>query len=655
MKFGGWIMGCIALTAALLGLGITAPWGLGFSVCYLAAFAAVSGAVYHFPSRWGYRQALLLALALGACLRLLMLPFPVNSDLYRYIWEGLVQLSGYNPFRYAPADAALAALAKGPGEAIWPLINHKEWSAAYPPLALLLFRGLAVISISPLFFKLVIVLADLLTLLPLAALARHHRLPPGRIIWYAANPLLLVFIAGEGHLDSLMVLGLVTGLAFLFADRDRTGWFFLGCAAMIKYWAVLAVPFMLRKDNWKQSWTFLVPCAAYFFYLDAGSHLFVSLWRFGSRMHYNDFIPALIRPWAGGTTVWIAGLLLAIGLSLIFLLVQDRLHSLRLSFGLLLLCLPTVHPWYHALMAPLAALWAAPTWLSLQALQATTFPVLLNEHSNGVFQEIQGLKFISYSIFALIAIFILRRGGIAYPFHYHAVQTISVVIPAINEAERIQACVASLQSSQAVTQIIVVDGGSRDETPQLAEQAGAIVLASPRKGRGHQIAAGIARCHSDVLMVLHADCRLWQPLPQAILKTLNQNPNMVGGAVQMAFATKSWRGRLIATLNNWRARLTGIAFGDQAQFWRRQAHQNIGAYPRQLLMEDVEWSLRLRQVGRVKLLPLGLTVSARRWEHNAFTANFAKVIWLLGRYLIERRLGLLDPEAHYYYQSYYGK
>jgi hypothetical protein len=121
----------------------------------------------------------------------------------------------------------------------------------------------------------------------------------------------------------------------------------------------------------------------------------------------------------------------------------------------------------------------------------------------------------------------------------------------------------------------------------------------------------------------------------------------------MAFEGGGIATRWIAWLNNLRAMVTGIAFGDQAQFVRAEALRRIGGVPALMLMEDVELSLRLKRIGRAVYLKRGVTVSGRRWQNGSFMRNFLMVVGLFFRYLLKRRLGL-NPDERRYYRKYYG-
>ena len=111
------------------------------------------------------------------------------------------------------------------------------------------------------------------------------------------------------------------------------------------------------------------------------------------------------------------------------------------------------------------------------------------------------------------------------------------------------------------------------------------------------------------------------------------------------------RFRLIALLNNFRARFTGIAFGDQAQFFRRAALPQ--GFPEYRLMEDIELSMRLKEHGTLLFIPGGVRSSSRRWNSTGYFTNFISVIWLTGAFLFLRAFGLVHNQAEWFYQRYY--
>jgi rSAM/selenodomain-associated transferase 2 len=282
-----------------------------------------------------------------------------------------------------------------------------------------------------------------------------------------------------------------------------------------------------------------------------------------------------------------------------------------------------------------------------------TFPVLHNLYYNGVFQEIHWIKWFEYlPFYALLLWDAFRNRPYFTDRHFAPVQKISVIIPVLNEAQNLGQCLDAVREHPAIIETIVVDGGSTDDTRKIAKERGATVLHS-KKGRGHQINAGVSLANGDLLVILHGDCVLQTDTLSRMLTQLQKYPQYIGGAVGMRYAQRPLSNRFIEWLNNSRARWTGIAFGDQAQFFRKDALALIGGFPDQMLMEDVELSMRLKEQGPLCFIPQGVIVSGRRWKSVGFMPNFMKVIWLCFKYLIQRRLGLGDATRQDFYEYYY--
>lgn len=189
---------------------------------------------------------------------------------------------------------------------------------------------------------------------------------------------------------------------------------------------------------------------------------------------------------------------------------------------------------------------------------------------------------------------------------------LSVVIPALDEAAILGDTLAALPPG--VTEVIVADGGSRDATRAIARAHGAgVVEATP--GRGLQMNAGAGAARGSVLLFLHADTRLPEGAAEAIAAAL-ADPAVVGGAFRLGIDSPDGFLRLVAGAANLRARLTGVAYGDQAVFVRREAFEALGGFPPIPIMEDVAFGRRLKRRGRVVLLRARVATSARRWERE---------------------------------------
>jgi hypothetical protein len=202
----------MAALAAMGPLGRYLPVGM---VLYAMGFILLIALVRSFPENLKPSRAWTLVFVLGVCGRLLFLPYPPGNDIFRYIWEGAVQNHGLNPYAIAPDSPSAVRLAVGELGDGWERINHRWLTAAYPPAAMLLFRLFAAISPSVLFFKVVFILFDIGVMALLVRVLRHRGLPAARLLLYAANPLVIVFTAGEGHLDVVQVFFLGLGCVLL--------------------------------------------------------------------------------------------------------------------------------------------------------------------------------------------------------------------------------------------------------------------------------------------------------------------------------------------------------------------------------------------------------------------------------------------------------
>lgn len=622
-----------------------------FSILYGASFLFLCFIFWTFPNHWPSRKQFLLIFCLALLCRVLFLNFPAAYDVNRYIWEGYIHNQGFNPYLHAPNDPLLSHLVND----IWHDINHKDASACYPPLVMFLFSILASISQSPVFFKSVMVLFDLAVIPVLFILARSRHLDASRLVFYALNPLVLVFIAGEGHLDSVHLFFTCLSLYLLLNNRDTWGFLALGCAIMSKYFAVVLLPFLVNGNNWKKSYILLFP---FFFYLpfwDTGLNLFSSLVPFGTIMHYNDSLTVVLRALFGENAVWASLTLLTIALGTIFIITHDPLRSSYQAFGCLLLLLSTLHPWYLVLMTPFLVFFSSRAWICLHISVLFMFPVLGIEFHTGVFQEIHFLKIFEYlPFYGLLIVGLIKPRFQPAHASFRPVAGFSVIIPTLNEEEIIKQAIKAVEQETNLVETIVVDGGSQDRTRSLAKELGAHVI-SGKRGRGYQIKEGIDQCRGDIILILHADCRIRERMFERIQSVLNENPHCIGGALGMSYTRKSCSNRFLELLNNGRARWTGIAFGDQGQFFRKEALTLIGGFPNQMLMEDVELSLRLREKGLLCFLPNGITVSERRWAHLGFIKNAGQVITLCLRYLVLRRLGRGHINSEDFYRRYYDR
>ncbi len=185
---------------------------------------------------------------------------------------------------------------------------------------------------------------------------------------------------------------------------------------------------------------------------------------------------------------------------------------------------------------------------------------------------------------------------------------ISVVVPALDEAERIGDCLASITVQAGEHETIVVDGGSTDGTQEIARGDAALLGAPP--GRSRQMNAGARAATGEILLFLHADSILDAHAFRYLRRSLS-DPSIVGGTFTLRFDTDRLLLRAYAAFTHFKPRL--FHYGDQGIFVRRSTFERLGGFADIPLMEDVDFLRRLRHAGTVALLPCPVTTSARRF------------------------------------------
>lgn len=322
--------------------------------------------------------AVVLGIALAIRLVALLPPPLLSTDIYRYIWDGRVQAAGINPYRYVPADPALAGL-RDP--VLYPLIDRADYARTiYPPVAQAFFLLVTRISETVTGMRVALVACELATVAAVMGLLAHRGLPRLRIVAYAWHPLPVWEIAGNGHVDGLATALLLLGLWLALARRRAlAGAAVIALGALAKPFVLLALAPIWRPWNWRMiAGVALVIILAYLPYSGVGAGVLGFLaqgYLTEQRIDSGAGFWAL-RVWRlafgafpGDTVVFIglaATAILALALRAGFRRAPPERTAIGDLMGLLLLLfllLSPDYPWYFLPVVPLLALTpSAPGW-----------------------------------------------------------------------------------------------------------------------------------------------------------------------------------------------------------------------------------------------------------------------------------------------------
>ena len=204
---------------------------------------------------------------------------------------------------------------------------------------------------------------------------------------------------------------------------------------------------------------------------------------------------------------------------------------------------------------------------------------------------------------------------------------ISIIIPVLNEASLIVQTLSALQPLRAAGhELIVVDGGSSDDTIALAEPLADQVVRSSR-GRSRQMNAGAKLANGGIFLFLHSDTLLPEGADQLIINGMERGRKR-WGRFDVCLSGRHLLLRIVEWLMNWRSRITGIATGDQAIFVQKKLFETVGGFPNIDLMEDITMSKFLKKYGPPLCLWQRVITSSRRWESKGILRTIL-LMWFL--------------------------
>ncbi|MGQ9646821.1 MAG: TIGR04283 family arsenosugar biosynthesis glycosyltransferase [Thermodesulfobacteriota bacterium] len=210
---------------------------------------------------------------------------------------------------------------------------------------------------------------------------------------------------------------------------------------------------------------------------------------------------------------------------------------------------------------------------------------------------------------------------------------ISIILPVLNEAEALRETLSVLQPFRAEGhEVIVVDGGSQDDSVQLSKPLADQVV-SCQRGRSRQMNAGAKIAKGDLFIFLHADTFLPQKATLYITEVM-QKKGTGWGRFDVQLSGTNVFFRAIEHLMNLRSRLTGIATGDQAIFIRRQLFESVNGFPDIDLMEDIALSKMLKRHSRPFRIRERVLTSSRRWEKNGIIRTILQMWYLRLAYFL---------------------
>ncbi|ODS31359.1 MAG: hypothetical protein SCARUB_03526 [Candidatus Scalindua rubra] len=445
-----------------------------FAFLYVGSFIAYIFAVFYVlknaeitkQDENGSRKILWTVIAFALIFRLTLLPMTPSGDMYRYLWEGKLQLNWVNPYSHPPESSNLEHLR----DDFFSGITHKHLTTIYPPLTLMAFAIADFISHSFISMKSIFLVFDVLSIFLLLRFLSVMGKDSINVLIYAWSPLVLISFAARGHCDSLQIFFVILALYLYAIRKNLRSVISIGLAAISKFIFIIIAPFLIPGKKFKYVIVlFSVIVVLYLPYVGAGKGLFSTLFHFWTQYHFNDSAHFLIfclcigSPLASKiiTSMIFGSVLLYLYKKNLKLLITDGnenspqsafskggggrvvppflkgdkggfrgvndsvLNFAFLSVGAFLILTPTLHPWYLTWIIPFLCFNKNRAWLILTGtvvfyyfMNHELFSKLILYNNEWVWKEVHWLKLPEYVPFYGLLIYgwLVKKNFALRPF-----------------------------------------------------------------------------------------------------------------------------------------------------------------------------------------------------------------------------------------------
>jgi len=357
-------------------------------------------------NRW-----LFIVIGFGILFRLTLVPHDIvaSDDIFRYVWDGRVGLSGENPFRFAPIDSAVAHLRT---EELPSRINHPEMRTIYPPLAQVFFVvsnylfGPSIIGM-----KLLLVIFDIAAMFFLLHLLRRSGGAAYSLMLYAWSPLPMLYIGLDGHIDALGIMLLLIFLLFVTRKKVIASATALGAAALAKLYPLMLAPFLFWEEKgWRRAIVVLMPVVMLFagalLYMEPTGGLIESFLVFNSSFEFNGslFKIFLYTFHSNELAHLLSALLFFVVLAGVFFVRKPLVEKVFLAFLAFIICSASVQPWYLLwLNALLVVRWSRAVFVLIGMIGLSNL-VVYEYAGSGVWADQQWILLVEYIPFFILLI-----------------------------------------------------------------------------------------------------------------------------------------------------------------------------------------------------------------------------------------------------------